>query len=109
MTLDVKQDWGSVQTSITGDHYLFSHMDKWRLDLLTRLSLRVTEGLTVDAQARGSFVNDQISLTKTEASADEIRARDRQLPATFQYSGTLGLTYTMGSTDNNVINPRFGE
>ena len=44
-----------------------------------------------------------------DASLDEILLRLRELETTYSYRFSVGISYTFGSTQSNVVNPRFGD
>ena len=49
-----------------------------------------------------------MGLRKGDASLDEVLLRRTELATDFEYSMSLGLSYTFGSVYSNVVNPRFG-
>jgi hypothetical protein len=53
-------------------------------------------------------VRDQISLRAGGASDEEVLTRQRQLATNFDYSASVGLSYTFGSVYSDVVNTRFG-
>lgn len=107
VTLDLRQPWGTVSTSLTGSHYLHD-FEKKRLTLYTNLSLRLWEGLSVNLFASYSRLNDQLSLRKGATTPEQILLRRTQLATSYQYYGFIGLSYTFGAIYNNIVNPRFG-
>ena len=107
ITLDVKQPWGSVETSLEGSTY-FHDFDKNRLDLFSELSLRLFKGVSLRVYGRIARIRDQLSLPKGGAAPEEILLQRRQLETQYSYFASIGLSYTFGSIYNNVVNPRFG-
>ena len=53
------------------------------------------------------LVRDQIYLPRQGATEEEILLRQRELATSFTYSGSIGISYTFGSTSAGVVNPRF--
>lgn len=53
------------------------------------------------------MVGDQINLTISEASLEEIIYRQREIATDFDAELSLGLCYTLGSVYNNMINERL--
>jgi len=47
-------------------------------------------------------------LAKGEASLEEILLRRKELATEYEYSLSIGLSFTFGSIYSNVVNPRFG-
>ncbi|MBU2471118.1 MAG: hypothetical protein KKF20_01760, partial [Bacteroidetes bacterium] len=107
-TLDLRQPWGSVSTTLVGSHY-FHDFNKKRLTIFTNLNLRIWEGLSLNLFASYSRINDQLSLRKGEAKTEEVLLRRTQLATNYRYWGYIGLSYTFGAIYNNIVNPRFGD
>jgi len=105
-TLDLKQPWGSVSTSLEGAAYL-DDFSKRRAVLFTSVNLRLFKGFSVNGYVSASLIRDQLYLAKGELSDEDILVRRRQLASSFNYFGGIGLSYTFGSIFNNVVNPRF--
>jgi len=106
-TLELKQPWGTISTSLQGSNY-FHDLKKYRLTLDGELSLRIFKGLNFNISGGGSRIRDQLSLEKGEASWEEVLLQRRQLETGYNYFFSLGLSYTFGSTSSRVVNPRFG-
>ena len=107
ITLDIKEKWGSVSTTLGGAHY-FHDLDKYRLTLFSNISLQLVKGFSVFFFGGGDRIHDQIFLPKGEASLEEVLLRRRQLETGYSYFFGIGLSYTFGSIFTNVVNPRFG-
>jgi hypothetical protein len=107
MTLEIREPWGSVSTSLEGSHY-FHDFKKNRLELRGFLDFRVFKGLSVDISGRYELIRDQLSLAVGEASLDEVLLARKELATSYDYSISAGLRYTFGSVYSNVVNPRFG-
>lgn len=108
VTLELKEKWGSISTTLEGSHY-FHDFNKNRLEIYTDISLRIFKGLSLNIYGRYSRIHDQLSLPKAGASLEEILLRRRILETTYNYWGSIGLSYTFGSIYSNVVNPRFGD
>ncbi len=106
-TLELKQPWGTISTSLQGSHYLHD-FKKYRLTLDGEISLRIFKGLNFNISGGGSRIRDQLSLEKGEASWEEVLLQRRQLGTGYNYYFSLGLSLTFGSTSSRVVNPRFG-
>lgn len=107
VTLEIREPWGSVSTSLEGSHY-FQDFRKNRLELRGFLDFRVFKGLSVDISGRYERIRDQLSLPVGEASLDEVLLARKELATSYDYSISVGLRYTFGSVYSNVVNPRFG-
>lgn len=108
VTLDLKEKWGSISTTLAASHY-FHDFSKYNLTLYTALSLNLVKGLNFFAFGGGSRIHDQINLAKGGASLEEVLLRRKQLATNYSYFFSVGLSYTFGSIFTNVVNPRFGE
>jgi hypothetical protein len=106
-SLELKQPWGTVSTSLAGSHY-FHDLKKYRLTLDVELSLRIVKGLNFNISGGGARIHDQLSLEKGEISWEEVLLQRRQLETGYNYFFSLGLSFTFGSTSSHVVNPRFG-
>ena len=108
VTVDIKQPWGTISTSIEGSHY-FNDFKKNRLQVFGQLSLSLFEGMSVNLFGSVSMIHDQLSLPMGGATPDEILLRQKELATQYSYFASIGLSYTFGSIYNNIVNPRFGD
>lgn len=106
-TLELKEPWGTAEASIQGSHY-FHNLKMNRLELFGEISLRLFKGLSLNVDARYERVRDQLSLPKEELLLEELLLRLRELATDYNYSISVGLSFTFGSIYSNVVNPRFG-
>ncbi len=106
VTFEMREPWGSASTSLEGSHY-FHDPKLYRVVFRGYLSFRVFKGLSVDLSGRYERIHDQLNLRKGEASLDEVLLRRKELATDFEYSLSVGLSYTFGSVFSNVVNPRF--
>ena len=108
ITLEQQQPWGSVSTTLSGSNY-FHDFRKNRLTFSGYLSLRLVKGFSFSLSGSASRIRDQLSLPKGEATEEEILLRLKELETGYEYSGSVGLSYTFGSIYSSVVNPRFGD
>ncbi len=101
------QPWGTVSSVLQYHGYLDQGQRQYRLTAQANVALRLFEGFSLRLDGSTSLVNDQISLSKYEASPEELLLRGSQLPTKVLYNATVGFSYTFGSTNNSVVNPRF--
>jgi hypothetical protein len=104
---EIKEPWGNASTSLEGSHF-FHDFSMNRLQLEGRLNLRLIRGLSLSLNGEYSRIHDQMGLRKGDASLDEVLLRRTELATDFEYSMSVGLSYTFGSVYSNVVNPRFG-
>lgn len=107
VTLDIKEKWGSVSTTLSGSHY-FHDFSKNRLNVFSILNIRLFKGLSFFAFGGGSRIRDQLSLEKGGATLEEVLLKIKQLETNYNYFFSVGLSFTFGSIFTNVVNPRFG-
>jgi hypothetical protein len=107
VTLDIREKWGTISTTLAGSHY-FHDFSLYRLTFFNILNLRLIKGLNFFAFGGGSRIHDQLSLVKGELTLDEILLRRKELKTGYDYFFSVGLSFTFGSIYTNVVNPRFG-
>lgn len=104
---EIKQPWGSINTSLNASHY-FHDIKKFNISLHNSIELKLVKGLSLDLYGYITFLRDQLSLPSSGASLEEILLRRRELETSYYYYMSIGISYTFGSIYNNVVNPRFG-
>ena len=104
--LRLTQPWGSARVSLEGSHY-FHDLDFYRVDLFSRLSLRLIRGLSLNFNSSTERIHDQLHLPSGGATLEEILLRRQDLATTYNISFRVGLSYTFGSIYNNVVNTRL--
>jgi hypothetical protein len=104
---EVKQPWGAVSLNLAGSHY-FHDFSLNRVELGGEVSFRIWRGLSFEVGGSYAKIRDQIALPRGGASYEEVLLRQRQLATGYQYSFSVGLNFTFGSTRSNIVNPRFG-
>lgn len=100
------QPWGQTDLRISGSQYL-SVPSSYSLGVSGVMSLRLTRGLQLSLSASAELIRDQRYLLAGSASAEEVLTRQRALATGYEYSGSVGLSYTFGSAFRPVVNPRF--
>ncbi len=106
-TLDIKEKWGSITTSVEGTHY-FHDFGKYRLTIYGTLRLNIFKGFNAQAFGGGGWIHDQLNLFKGEATLEDVLLYRRELATTYNFFLGFSLNYTFGSIYTNVVNPRFG-
>ncbi len=101
-----RQPWGSFFAGIEGYHFI-DDISKYRVQLDSYLSLRVTNGLSLQLGGDLAFINDQRSLPAGDTSLEDLLLSQRQLATNYRFSGSIGVTYTFGSIYNDVVNTRL--
>jgi hypothetical protein len=106
-TLEIKEKWGSVNTTLSGSHY-FHDFSKNYLNLSSNLNIRLLEGFSIDLLGSVSRIHNQLALQKGDLSQEDVLLSRKQLSTQYSYYGSISLRYTFGSIFSNVVNPRFG-
>ncbi|MBC7364718.1 MAG: hypothetical protein H5U07_09315 [Candidatus Aminicenantes bacterium] len=107
LTLELKQKWGTISTSIEGSHY-FHDFSKYRLEFNNDLSIRLFQGFSINLYGGYSRIHDLISIAKAGASWEDVLLMRKQLATSYDYYFSVGISYSFGSIYSNVVNPRFG-
>jgi hypothetical protein len=106
-SIDVKQRWGSISSSLEGAAYL-DDFTKKHLVFFNALDLRLFKGFSFFSFGQVSLLRDQLYLPRGNLSDEERLLRRRQLETSYSYSVQVGFSYSFGSIFNNIVNPRFG-
>ena len=106
-SLDLRQPWGSVSSSLEGAAYL-DDFSKRHLVFFNSLDLRLFKGFSLFLFGQASLLRDQLYLPRGNLTDQERLLRLRQLATSYTYFVNVGLTYSFGSIFNNIVNPRFG-
>ena len=107
ITLSMSEPWGNAEVSLEGSNY-FRDFSYNRLRFSANLSLRIWKGLALTIDGRYAAVHDQLALRKETATIEELLLRRTELATEYNYSLSVGFSYTFGSVYSNVVNPRFG-
>jgi len=106
-TMEIREPWGTVEASLEGSHY-FHNFKRNRMEFDLEFSFRVLKGLSFNVEGRYERIHDQLALASDEATLEEILLRRKELATEYEYSISVGLSFTFGSIYSNVVNPRFG-
>ena len=106
-SLNLKQPWGSVSSSVEGAAYL-DDFSKRHIVFFNSLDLKLFKGFSFFMFGELSFLRDQLYLPRGNLSNQDRLLRQRQLATSYTYFVNLGLSYSFGSIFNNIVNPRFG-
>ncbi len=106
VNLRIREPWGSVFAGLEGSHF-FHDLNKNRLELNSRLQLRVFKGLNMNLQGDFALINDQLNLPRGEASLEDLLLAQTQLATNYSVFLSAGLSYNFGSMYNNIVNTRL--
>lgn len=105
-SVQFRQPWGSVSSSLTGSTYLHD-IDYHRIAVDGNVSVRLGRGVSLNFGGNYQRINDQLALPRGDASLEDILLQRRRLATSFRSSGNVGLSWAFGSIFSNVVNPRF--
>jgi hypothetical protein len=105
-SVQVRQPWGSIFSSLTGSSYLHD-FDFHRIALNSNVSFRVGGGVSLNVGGSYQRINDQLGLPRGNASLEDILLQRVRLATSYRTTANLGLSYTFGSIFSNVVNPRL--
>ncbi len=103
---EFRQPWGDISTNLSGSAYLHDFSKK-RMRLRSNIAVRIFKGFAVRISSNLELIRDQINLPAGDTSLEDILLQQRQIATDFVVSTSLGLSYTFGSSFNNIINTRL--
>jgi hypothetical protein len=104
--LALNKKWGTVNSGI----FYTNFFHNWKLNSLgvnLSVNVRITGGLSFYVFSSGGLVHDQVYLSKSGATQQEVLTRLRQLKSSYNFQNRFGISYRFGSKLNNFVNPRF--
>lgn len=101
-----QQPWGEIDASLEGSSYLHDP-DLHRIDLFSRVEVRLFRGLSLDIEANVARIKDQIYIPAGDLTDEEIFLELLELGTDWEYGLEVGFSYSFGSLFNNVVNPRL--
>ena len=107
ITLEIREKWGSISTSVEGSHY-FHDLSKHQVSIFNMISLNLVKGLNAYLFGGASLIHDQLSLPKGGTTWEEVILQRKLLATSYNYFLAVGFSYSFGSIFTNVVNPRFG-
>ncbi|MFC1614180.1 hypothetical protein ACFL5K_02670 [Gemmatimonadota bacterium] len=107
-TLEIKEPWGSVETTLEGSNY-FHDWSKNMVRSHVNLNLRLFEGFSLNLHGNFSWIHNQLSLPQEGATDEEILLSVKQVATDYDARIEMGFQVQFGSRTRNIVNPRFGE
>jgi hypothetical protein len=102
----IKEPWGSIYSGISWQQY-FRDASIYRLNISPMISFQVAKGLWFNAMVSYYRLHDRIDQPRRHLTDEEILLNLKSLASTYEYSVSVGFSYTFGSIYTNVVNPRF--
>jgi hypothetical protein len=103
---NAREQWGNAGVGINLSQYLHN-TSLYRASLNGNVNLRITRGLDLNLNTNNSLVHDEIHIPLSSISDEDILLGRMNLPSSYQYNGSVGLSYRWGSSFTNVVNTRF--
>lgn len=98
--------WGEISVNISGSEYL-TDLSLYNISFGANLSFRIIKGLSLTFDLLALSIHDQIYIPENSYSVEQIISGATKLPTTFEFNGSVGITYQFGSIYNNVVNRRL--
>ena len=106
VNLRLNQTWGFAFAGVEWANY-FHDLSKNSVEFRSFLDVQLVEGLSLRLSLDAERVQDQLSLPEGDLSDEEVLLRRQERATSFEFSGSIGLSYTFGSIYNNVVNTRL--
>jgi hypothetical protein len=103
---NAREQWGNAGVGINLSQYLHD-TSLYRASLNGNMNLRITRGLDLNLNTNNSLVRDEIHIPRSTISDEDILLGRMNLPSSYQYNGSVGVSYRWGSSFTNVVNTRF--
>jgi hypothetical protein len=103
---DVRQPWGNVRVSTRYASFV-PEIKKWNLSSYIEADFNLVKGLSFNIGGSASIIRDQIFLSRSGQSDQQVLTRQRALATNYEYYGFGGFRYSFGSIYNSVVNPRL--
>jgi hypothetical protein len=104
--ISLVQPWGSVSGRI-GGHQFFGEKSLFRINGNINLRWRAFEGFNLDLGANASYIKDQVLFVPKDINRNNVLLGAGILPTNFSFFISGGISYTFGSINNSVVNPRL--
>ncbi|MGI9627820.1 MAG: hypothetical protein ACR2QM_13370 [Longimicrobiales bacterium] len=106
LNLSQRQPWGRVFAGMDASQFLHDP-SKYRLGVGGFISFRLVRGFSINLDGGASWIRDQLFLSASGATDEEILLERRRLASDFDWEFGIGFSYQFGSIFNNVVNNRF--
>jgi hypothetical protein len=106
VSVSARQRWGTV----SGDFETASFLPDFKQNHVSgfgNVNLNLFRGFSFNLNGSLSWIRDQISLPREEATTEEVLVQQRQLATSYRYNMFFGVSYTFGSIFSQVVNARM--
>ncbi len=101
-----QQPWGTFRAGLTGSNY-FHDFNLNRAEFFANLNLRIFQGFALNLSGNFDIINDLLSLPRGDMSLEDILLQQRRQATDYEISGSIGISYTFGSSLSGAYNPRL--
>lgn len=101
-----RQTWGSMFAGAEWFQY-WHDLNAHLIEVDGGAEIRIVKGLSLDLFGRFARVKDQLYLSASGLSEEDILLRQRARGTDYRFFLNFGLSYTFGATDNSIVNPRL--
>lgn len=102
-----KQKWGTLSGEITYRSFLHD-VELYEFNFNVNSRFRVTKGLSFNVDCSYNITNNQINIAAEEVDDGDFLLGQKQMPSGYNFSVSVGFSYSFGSIYNAIVNPRFG-
>ena len=106
LSADFRQTWCTIRAGVTGSHH-FHDLSSNRVELFSRLDLRIFKGFSLTLEGDFDFINDLVAIPLADLSTEDILLEKRRRSTNYNFEGHIGFTYTFGSELSKDYNPRL--
>jgi hypothetical protein len=103
---DFTKPWGNISVGASFTHYLHD-FSKNNFYFGGAISWNVFKGLKFSMGGYYQLIHDQLSLSKQDASRDDLLTQRRLIATSYEYFTGIGFSYTFGSIYNSQVHPAF--
>lgn len=100
------EGWGNAGVSLDASQYLHAS-GLYSIEASGNVSFRLLRGLELSLSASGGLIEDQIHVSASTLSEEDILLGRTTLPTSYSYQGSIGFNYRWGSSFSNIVNTRF--
>ncbi len=101
-----QQPWGTFRAGLTGSNF-FHDFNLNRAEFFANLNLRIFQGFALNLSGNFDIINDLLAIPRGDLSLEDILLQQRRQATDYQVSGSIGLSYTFGSSLSGAYNPRL--